>query len=133
MDDGYISKPGIVYKNQFHVIWCPKYRRKVLVDGVDVRLKEILLEEAAKMDVTIKAMEVMPDHVHLFIEFDPRLMEHKIIKTFKGVSAHKLREEFPWLKTRIPSLWTRSYFTCSVGNISEDTVTRYIESQKSHQ
>ena len=133
MYDGYISKPGIVYKNQFHVIWCPKYRRTVLVDGVDVRLKEILLEEAAKMDVTIKAMEVMPDHVHLFIEFDPRLMEHKIIKTVKGVSAHKLREEFPWLKTRIPSLWTRSYFTCSVGNISEDTVTRYIESQKSHQ
>lgn len=126
----YIHKKGLVYKNQYHVIFCPKYRRPVLVDGVDVRLKEILLEEAKKADVTILALEIMPDHVHLFLEFDPRLTEHKVIKQLKGVSSHKLREEFPWLKSRIPSLWTRSYFSCTVGHVSEETIRKYIEDQK---
>ena len=82
------------------------------------------------MNVEIKAMEVMPDHVHLFIEFDPRMNLHKVIKTLKGVSSHKLREEFPYLKSRIPSLWTRSYFSSTVGHVSEETVQQYIESQK---
>lgn len=130
MSDGYTHKAGIVYKNQFHIIFCPKYRRKVLVDGVDTRLKEILYEEASDMNVEIKALEVMPDHVHLFIEFDPRMNLHKVIKTLKGVSSHKLREEFPYLKSRIPSLWTRSYFSSTVGHVSEETVQQYIESQK---
>lgn len=130
MSDGYTHKSGIVYKHQFHIIFCPKYRRKVLVDGVDTRLKEILYEEASDMNVEIKALEVMPDHVHLFIEFDPRMNLHKVIKTLKGVSSHKLREEFPYLKSRIPSLWTRSYFSSTVGHVSEETVQQYIESQK---
>lgn len=128
--NGYTYKKGIVYKNQFHVIWCPKYRRPLLKDGVDARLREILTEEAALHDVTIKALEIMPDHVHLFIEFDPRRMLHKIVKDFKGVSARKLRAEFPYLTKKVPSMWTRSYFACSVGHISEDTVTRYIKEQK---
>ena len=126
----YTHKKGIVYKNQFHVIFCPKYRRKVLVDGIDVRLKEILYEEAEKLNVTIKSLEVMPDHVHMFIEFDPRLILHKIIKQLKGASSHRLREEFPSLKSKLPSLWTRSYFSCTVGHISEATIMRYIEEQK---
>ena len=125
-----IHKQGLVYKNQFHVIFCPKYRRPVLVDGVDVRLKEILLEKAAELDVRILSMEIMPDHVHLFISFDPRLMLHKIIKILKGASARILREEFPSLKSRLPSMWTRSYFSCSVGHIGEAAVRRYIEEQK---
>ncbi len=128
----YVRKKGIVYKNQFHVIFCPKYRREVLIDGVDVRLKEILFEEAGKLSVEIKSLEVMPDHVHIFLECDPRLPLHKIIKQLKGVSSRKLREEFPWLKSRIPSLWTRSYFSCTVGHISESTIMRYIEEQKKH-
>ncbi len=128
----YVRKKGIVYKNQFHVIFCPKYRRKVLIDGVDVRLKEILFEEAGKLSVEIKSLEVMPDHVHIFLECDPRLPLHKVIKQLKGVSSRKLREEFPWLKSRIPSLWTRSYFSCTVGHISESTIMRYIEEQKKH-
>ncbi len=128
----YVRKKGIVYKNQFHVIFCPKYRRKVLINGVDVRLKEILFEEAGKLSVEIKSLEVMPDHVHIFLECDPRLPLHKVIKQLKGVSSRKLREEFPWLKSRIPSLWTRSYFSCTVGHISESTIMRYIEEQKKH-
>ena len=130
MSDGYVHKQGLVYKNQFHVIFCPKYRRPVLVDGVDVRLKEILLEKAAELDVKILSIEIMPDHVHLFISFDPRLMLHKIIKILKGSSSRILREEFPSLKSRLPSLWTRSYFSCSVGHIGEAAVRRYIEEQK---
>ena len=130
MSDGYVHKQGLVYKNQFHVFFCPKYRRPVLVDGVDVRLKEILLEKAAELDVKILSMEIMPDHVHLFISFDPRLMLHKIIKILKGSSSRILREEFPSLKSRLPSLWTRSYFSCSVGHIGEAAVRRYIEEQK---
>lgn len=127
----YAHKKGIVYKNQFHVIFCPKYRRKVLVNGVDIRLKEIIYAEASKMPVEIKSIEVMPDHVHIFLECDPRLPLHKVIKQLKGVSSRILRDEFPWLKSRIPSLWTRSYFSCTVGHISETTVMKYIEEQKS--
>ena len=130
MSGEYIHKQGLVYKNQFHVVFCPKYRRPLLVDGVDVRLKEILLEKAAELDVKILSMEIMPDHVHLFISFDPRLMLHKIIKILKGSSSRILREEFPSLKSRLPSLWTRSYFSCSVGHIGEAAVRRYIEEQK---
>lgn len=130
MSGEYIHKQGLVYKNQFHVVFCPKYRRPVLVDCVDVRLKEILLEKAAELDVKILSMEIMPDHVHLFISFDPRLMLHKIIKILKGSSSRILREEFPSLKSRLPSLWTRSYFSCSVGHIGEAAVRRYIEEQK---
>lgn len=82
------------------------------------------------MDVEILALEVMPDHVHMFISFDPRLMPHKVIKQFKGVSSHILREEFPELKRKLPSLWTRSYFMCTVGHVNEDTIRKYIEDQK---
>ena len=130
MPDEYQHKKGIVFKNQYHVIFCPKYRRKVLTDGVDVRLKEILLAEAGQLEVAIEAMEVMPDHVHLFLSFDPRLGIHKVVKALKGVSSRILREEFPWLKGRVPSLWTRSYFTSTVGSVSEEAVKQYIEDQK---
>lgn len=126
----YTYKKGIVYKNQFHIIFYPKYRRKVLVNGVDIQLKEILYDIAKQKNIEMKALEIMPDHVHMFIEFDPRLMLHKIIKDFNGISSRILREEFPSLKTRLPNMWTRSYFSCSVGHISEDTIKLYIENQK---
>lgn len=128
--DGYVHKEGLVYKNQYHIVFCPKYRRKVLVNGVDVRLKEILYEVANENNVNIMSMEVMPDHVHLFVEMDPRQPLHIMIRNFKGRSSRILREEFPWLKTKIPALWTRSYFSCTVGHINEETIQKYIENQK---
>lgn len=128
--DGYNHKEGLVYKNQYHVIFCPKYRRNVLVHGVDVRLKEILYETAEENGIVIKSVEVMPNHVHLFIEIDPRQPIHMAVRALKGRSSRLLREEFPWLKSKIPSLWTRSYFCCTVGHINEDTIQRYIEEQK---
>lgn len=128
--DGYTHKKGLVYKNQFHVIFCPKYRRKVLVNGIDSRLKIILSEEAAKLQAEILSIEVMPDHVHLFLSCDPRVLLHRVIKQLKGASARRLRMEFPELKSRLPCVWTRSYFCCTVGHISEATIRRYIEMQK---
>lgn len=128
--DGYNHKKGIVYKNQYHVVFCPKYRRKVLINGVDVRLKEILYETAKDNDIVIKSVEVMPDYVHIFIDINPQLPVHTAIRVLKGRSSRLLRDEFPWLKSKIPSLWTRSYFCCTVGHINEATVQRYIEEQK---
>lgn len=130
MTSKYTHKKGIVYKNQFHIVFCPKYRRKVLVGNIETRLKDVLYEIAEEKEIEIKALEIMPDHVHMFIEFDPRLLLHKIIKDFKGVSSRVLRDEFPELKSRLPSLWTRSYFSCTVGHISEETIQQYIENQK---
>ena len=131
-NDGYVHKKGLVYKNQYHIIFCPKYRRKVLINGIDERLKEILYDIAEEIDVEIKALEVMPDHVHMFIEFDPRINLHNVVKRLKGRSSHILREEYPSLKKKLPSLWTRSYFSCTIGHISEETIKQYVESQKNN-
>lgn len=119
-----------VYNLGYHIIWCPKYRRKVLVNGVDERLKELLLEKAAALEITIEKMEVMPDHVHLFVKGKPTLAVHFIVNQLKGYTSVMLRREFPKLKSRLPTLWTRSYYAESVGHISEDTIKRYIEDQK---
>jgi len=114
----------------YHLIWCPKYRRSVLIDGVDIRLAALLKEKAADMNVTIVTMEIMPDHVHLFVKAEPTNPVHFIIGNFKGYSSRILRKEFPWLKSRLPSLWTRSYYAETVGHISENVVKKYIEEQK---
>lgn len=130
MNDKYIHKEGIVYLNQYHIIFCPKYRRKVLTGDIEKDLRQIFDEVAKEKDVEIKVLEIMPDHVHMFISFDPRQPLHKLIKLFKGKSSKILRDKYPKLKSRIPSLWTRSYFCCTIGNISEETIQKYIENQK---
>jgi putative transposase len=111
-------------------VWCPKYRRKVLVNTVDERLKTILLQVAQGLQSTIIEMEIMPDHVHLLVEVDPQLGIHRLVKRLKGVSARMLRAEFATLRSRLPSLWTNSYFVATVGCMSLDTVRQYIENQK---
>jgi putative transposase len=130
MSDKYNHKEGIVYLNQYHVIFCPKYRRKVLVDEIEQDLRQIFYDVANEKNVEIKALEIMPDHVHMFISFDPRQPLHELIKLFKGRSSRILRDKYPKLKSRLPSLWTRSYFCCTVGYISEEIVKQYIENQK---
>ena len=124
------SNNGVVYSCKYHVVWCPKYRRKVLVDGVDERLKEIAQAVAEEMRFEIIEMEVLPDHVHMLVEVDPQLGIHKAVKRIKGRSSHDLREEFPWLKRRLPSLWTNSYFVSTVGGAPLAIARRYIEDQK---
>ena len=124
------SNNNIVYSCKYHVVWCPKYRRKVLVDGVDERLKQICNDVAEELRFEIIEMEVMPDHVHMLVEVDPRLGIHRAVKRMKGRSSHDLRQEFPWLRSRIPCLWTNSYFVSTVGGAPLDVMKSYIESQK---
>jgi putative transposase len=119
-----------VYNIGYHIIWCPKYRRKVLQGYIADRLKDLLNEKAAEINVIIEVMEVMPDHVHLFIKAKPTASPHWIVQQFKGFTSRTLRQEFEPLRTRLPTLWTRSYYVESCGHISEDTVKKYIEEQK---
>lgn len=114
----------------YHIIWCPKYRRKVLVDGVDARLKEVLVQIAEESGCTIETMDVMPDHIHIFLKGTPTIPIHLIVKNLKGKSSRILRTEFPHLKRRLPCLWTRSYYCETIGCINEETIKRYIENQK---
>jgi len=121
---------GCVYNIGYHIIWCPKYRRKVLVNGIDVRLKELLYEQSNKNGYELVGLEVMCDHVHIFVKCDPTNSPHQIVQQLKGFTSRILRNEYPNLKTRIPTLWTRSYYCESVGHISQDTITKYINDQK---
>ena len=119
-----------VYNVSYHIIFCPKYRRKVLIDGIDIRLKKILLEKAKQHGMEIENVEVMPDHVHLFIKANPRISIHSLVSKLKGYSSFMLRKEFPELKKKLPCMWTRSYYVETIGHISESTVTKYINDQK---
>ena len=130
MKERWTTSRTAVFNIAYHLIWCPKYRRPVLVDEVEERLKELLLEKSQQLGITIENMEVMPDHVHLFVKSPPVNSPHYIVQQLKGYSSRVLRGEFPKLKSRIPTLWTRSYFCESVGHISEETVRKYIDDQK---
>ena len=121
-----------VYNLGYHIIWCPKYRRKVLVGDIEKRLRVLLVEKACKIGVSIIEMEIMPDHLHLFIKSSPTASPHWIVQQLKGYTSHILRKEFQELRTRLPSLWTRSYYVESCGHISEEAVKKYIEEQKHH-
>jgi putative transposase len=126
----YKSNRNLVYSCKYHVVWCPKYRRPVLANGVDVRLKAIIAEVVAETESELIEAEVMPDHVHLLVEVDPQFGIHKLVKAIKGRSSRLLRSEFPWLRSRIPTLWTNSYFVSTVGGSPLAVVKQYIENQK---
>jgi putative transposase len=121
-----------VYNLGYHLIWCPKYRRPVLVGKVESRLKSLIVQKAKEIDVSIEKMEVMPDHVHLFVKCSPVDAPHWIVQQLKGYTSRILRQEFEHLRTKLPTLWTRSYYCESVGHISEKVVKTYIEEQKTH-
>ena len=120
----------MTYSCKYHVVFCPKYRRPVLVDGVDDSLKELIKETCNQLNVEIIEMEIMPDHVHLLMEVDPQYGIHKAVKRIKGYSSRVLRQEFSWLKSRIPTLWTNSYFVSTVGGAPLSVIKQYIEDQK---
>ena len=126
----YKSNKNVVYSCKYHVVWCPKYRRKVLVNGVDERLKELIEEVCCENRIDVIEMEIMPDHVHLLMEVDPQFGLHKAVKLIKGRTSHVLREEYPWLRSRLPSLWTNSYFASTVGGAPLSVIKQYIENQK---
>lgn len=112
------------------MVWCPKYRRKVLVDGVDIRLKALVQSVCAEHGFELIEIEVMPDHVHLLVEVDPQFGIHRAVKLIKGTTSRILRQEFPWLRSRIPSLWTNSYFVSTVDSTPLSEIKKYIENQK---
>jgi len=127
---GYKSNKNVVYSSKYHVVWCPKYRRKVLVDAIAKKLFGLIHKAASKYRAEIIALEIMPDHVHLLVEVDPQLGIHRLVKYIKGVTSHDLRKEFPSLSSRLPSLWTHSYFVSTVGGAPLEVIKQYVENQK---
>jgi putative transposase len=130
MELRYTKNAGAVFSLKYHVVWCPKYRRPVLVGDVEQRLRDLLSEKTAELGMTIHALEVMPDHVHLFVEADPTLCVAEIVNRLKGYTSRVLRSEFAALRSRLPTLWSRSYYAGSVGHVSAAVIERYIAEQK---
>lgn len=124
------SNANITFQCAFHVVWCPKYRRRVLDGRIEERLKELIREVVDEKGAWLTELEVMPDHVHLLVEVDPQYGIHRLVKAIKGRSSRVLREEFPHLKSRLPTLWTNSYFVATVGGAPLAVVKRYVEQQK---
>lgn len=128
--EDYHSNRNVFYSCKYHVVWCPKYRRKVLTPPIDARLKEIIQEVCVEHRTVILALEVMPDHVHVLLDTDPQFGIHRLVRLLKGRSSRQLRQEFPELKRRLPTLWTNSYFCSTVGGTPWAIIKEYIEAQK---
>ncbi len=129
----YKSNNNIVYSCKYHVVWCPKYRRKVLIGTIKSRLKELIKKICLDLKVDIIEMEIMPNHVHLLIEVDPQFGIHKVVKRIKGITSRHLRKEFKELTTKLPTLWSNSYFVSTVGGAPLNTIKQYIENQETSQ
>ena len=125
----YERTAGAVHSLGYHVVWCPKYRRPVLTGRVADRLRELLYAKADERGWSIEALEVMPDHVHVFVRCGPDTSPARVAHQFKGYTSRVLRSEFPHLRSRLPTLWSRSYFAATVGRASEATIRRYIDEQ----
>lgn len=136
---------NVTYRCHYHVVWCPKYRRKVItsldpklgnppIDGdpgpVDERLKQIIREVCKETGNDILELETMPDHVHLLVDCDPQYGINKLVRLIKGRTSRYLRAEFPSLKRRLPSLWTNSYFVATVGGAPLAMVKQYVQNQR---
>lgn len=130
MPKGYISSQTSVHFMGYHFVWCPKYRRKVLIGNIKRRMNELVRQKANDLGCKILALEIMADHTHLFIQANPTLSPNMIIAQIKGYTSRILRKEFKELRTRLPTLWTRSYFVSTHGHISDKLIQKYIEEQK---
>ena len=124
----YKSHNRTKYLCNYHIVWCPKYRRKLLVGKIKDRLEQIIKDVCYAKQSEVIALEIMPDHVHLFVSVSPRVAPFKIVKAVKGRSSNFLRKEFPEL-LKMPTLWSGSYFLSSAGNVSSSTIKKYIENQ----
>jgi putative transposase len=126
----YKSNNNVVYSCKYHVVWCTKYRRKVIGGAVEQRLKAIAGDVCREKNCELFEIECDGDHVHILVEVDPQYGIHKLVKQIKGRASRYLRTEFPWLKSRIPTLWTNSYFVSTVGGAPLEVIKRYIQDQK---
>ncbi len=120
---------GAVHSLGYHIVWCPKYRKRVLSGPVADRLRELIAEKCTEQGWEVEALEIMPDHVHLFVRCDPKTSPARIAHQVKGSTSYALRAEFRHLRSQLPTLWSKSYFVASVGRVSEATIRRYIEDQ----
>ena len=118
---------------KYHIVFAPKYRQKIIFSQIRASLGEILRDLCKYKGVEILEGHLMPDHVHMLLEVDPQFGIHKAVKSFKGYTSRILRQEFPYLKTKMPTLWTNSYFVSTVGGAPLETVKQYIENQKTSQ
>ena len=130
VDGHYRTSPSCVFTLNYHLVWCPKYRSNVLTSEVRERSKDHLYEKAEAINVSIEALEIMPDHVHLFVSADPPEAPQRLANQFKGYSSRILRKEFAHLRSRMPALWSRSSYVGSVGHVSADAVKKYIAEQE---
>src|SRR5947209_11779646 len=126
----YKSNQNVYYSCKYHIVWCPKYRRKVLVEGVAHRLEQIIRQVCQEHEAEVVSLDVQPDHVHLLVECAPQFGIHRLVRLIKGRSSRYLRQEWPSLKTRMPTLWTNSYFVSTVGGAPLSVIKPYIENQK---
>ena len=117
-----------IYLLQYHIIWCPKYRKNILIDQIKIKLQSFITSIVKQNNCEIKSLEIMPNHVHLFVSLDYDISIQKFIKLVKGKTSHELREIFPEL-LKMSTLWTRSCFISSIGIVSEKTIKKYIENQ----
>lgn len=130
MKDKYRTTGTTVYRCRYHVIFCPKYRRKVLINGIDEHFKEIVLSMQKGQNFCVIEIEVMPDHVHMLLDVDPTVGINMLVSRIKSKTAHILTREFPELRRKLPTLWTRSKFISTVGSVSLEAVKQYIKDQK---
>jgi len=130
MIETYRSNRNVFYSCHYHVVWCPKYRRKVLVQAIETRLKDIIGQVCQEQQAEVEDLEVMPDHVHLLGSRDPQFGIHRLVKLIKGRSSRLLQQEFPVLKRKLPTLWTNSYFVGTTGGAPLSLIKQYIEQQK---
>jgi putative transposase len=113
----------------YHLIFCPKRRKPVLVGAVGKECERLIYQKCNEQGWEILRLAVMPDHVHLFVRVFPKTSAAEVVKEVKGLTSHELRLKFPHLK-KLPSMWSRSYFASTAGNVSQETIQRYIEEQK---
>jgi len=113
----------------YHLVWCPRRRKPVLVGAIAERCRTLIEEKCAEKGWTVVSLAIQPDHVHLFVQVWPTDSAAVIVKECKGLTSHYLRREFPQLLT-LPSLWTRSYFASTAGKVSQETIVHYIDAQK---
>lgn len=114
---------------RYHLVWCPKYRRPVLTGDISDRLVELLPSLAASLGADLEELVVRPDHVHLYGVFPPTLAPQQIVHRIKDATSNRLRQEFPALRRRLPSLWTRHYFVATSDSATSDLIRKFIEAQ----
>lgn len=131
--NNYKSLNHCKYLVQYHLVWCPKFRYSVLKDNIEESLRRILAEVCKKYQYEIIELEVMPDHIHVFISVKPTISPTDIVRTLKSITAVQLFKEFPVLKkfySRCGSLWSKGYFVSTIGKVSAETIQKYIQEQK---